>query len=177
MTWDPDSSRQPPADWATDSATADASAVPSTHFQAMCEFFRGESWKYDAIEGQSALRLGCSGENGDWTCYAQVRDEPPRFLFYSVLNVRAIEASRTSVAELLTRVNYGMVLGSFEMDFGDGEIRCKTSAPLSDVAAARELFHTLVYTNLLATDRYLPAVMSVIYAGMSPEQAIARVDG
>ena len=81
------------------------------------------------------------------------------------------------VAELLTRVNHGMILGNFEMDYADGEVRYKTSAYLEEITPSKDLFHTLVYTNLLVMDKYLPAIMSVIYAGMTPEQAIAHVNG
>ena len=80
------------------------------------------------MEEKSALRLGCTGENGEWTCYAQIREEPGRFIFYSVPAAKAPEARRAAVAEFITRVNYGMVLGNFEMDYSDGEIRYKTSA-------------------------------------------------
>lgn len=146
-------------------------------FDAMRRFFEEEDWKFVEIEGQSAIRLGCTGENGEWSCFAQIKNEPGRFLFYSVLAVKAPETKRAIAAEFITRANYGMVLGNFELDYADGEIRYKTSAYLEDVEPTRDFFHTLVYTNLLVMDKYLPGIMSVIYAGMSAEQAIGNVGG
>ena len=32
-----------------------------------------------------------------------------------------------AIAEFLTRTNYSMIIGNFELDFADGEIRYKTS--------------------------------------------------
>ncbi|HLJ56832.1 MAG TPA: YbjN domain-containing protein [Chthonomonadaceae bacterium] len=150
---------------------------PGQLYAAMRRFFEEEQWKFHEIEGQSAVRLGCTGENGDWTCVAQIKENPGRFLFYSVLAVRAPAAERSAVAEFIARANYGMVLGNFELDYTDGEIRYKTSAYLEELLPSRELFHTLVYTNLLMTDKYLPGIMSVIYAGMTPDLAMARVGG
>jgi len=144
-------------------------------YSAMRRFFEDEDWKFAEMEGQSAIRLGCTGENGEWTCYAQVKEEPGRFIFYSVLSAKALEPRRAVAAEFITRANYGLVLGNFEMDFADGEIRYKTSAYLEDIEPTKDFFHTLVYTNLLVTDKYLPGIMSVIYAGMTAEQAIAHV--
>ena len=146
-------------------------------YEAMRRFFTEEDWKFAEIENQSALKLGCTGENGEWTCYAQIKENPGRFLFYSVLSARALESKRAAMAEFITRANYGMVLGNFEMDFEDGEIRYKTSAYMEDIAPSRDFFHTLVYTNLLMTDKYLPGIMSVIYAGMTAEQALGHVGG
>ena len=36
---------------------------------------------------------------------------------------RGAEIKRQDIAEYLTRANYGMVMGNFEMDYSDGEIR------------------------------------------------------
>ena len=178
MTWEPDDAEQT---WRKRPLRPERQQEPAESsdqlFESMRRFFEVEDWKFAEIEGQTALRLGCTGENGEWTCYAQIKEDPGRFIFYSVLSVKAPENKRNSVAEFMTRANYGMVLGNFEMDFEDGEVRYKTSAYLEDFQPTKDFFHTLVYTNLLVMDKYLPGIMSVIYAGMSPEQAIAHVGG
>jgi len=38
-----------------------------------------------------------------------------------------ISSKRGAVAEFINRANYGIIIGNFEMDFADGEIRYKTS--------------------------------------------------
>jgi hypothetical protein len=178
MTWEPDDAEQT---WRKrplrPGRSEEPAASPGLLFDAMRRFFEEEDWKFAEVEGQSALRLGCTGENGEWTCYAQIKEEPRRFLFYSALAAKVPENKRAAAAEFITRANYGMVLGNFEMDYADGEVRYKTSAYLEEVTPTRDFFHTLVYTNLLVVDKYLPGMMSVIYAGMSAEQAIAHVGG
>jgi len=181
MTWEPDDAEQTWRKRPLRPDRPEKSEIPTSAtgqlYEAMRRFFEEEDWKFVEIEGEAALKLGCTGENGEWTCYAQIKEEPGRFLFYSVLSVKVPEAKRSTAAEFITRANYGMVLGNFEMDFADGEIRYKTSAYLEDIEPTKDFFHTLVYTNLLVMDKYLPGVMSVIYAGMSPEQAIGHVGG
>lgn len=178
MTWDQDEAEQTWRKRPLRSPRTEATAPePGQLFEAMRRFFEEEDWKFVEVPNQSALKLGCTGENGEWTCYAQVKENPGRFLFYSVVSVKAMEARRQVMAEFITRANYGMVLGNFEMDFSDGEIRYKTSAYLEEFAPTRDFFHTLVYTNLLMTDKYLPAIMSVIYAGMTAEQAVGLLGG
>lgn len=44
------------------------------------------------------------------------------------------EDRRLALAEFLTRANYGLFIGNFEMDWQDGEVRYKTSI---DVAGDR----------------------------------------
>ena len=48
--------------------------------------------------------------------------------FIRFFPVKAPEEKRGAVAAFLTRANYGLILGSFELDFDDGEIRFKVTA-------------------------------------------------
>lgn len=91
--------------------------------------------------------------------------------------IKVPEARRQVIAEFLTRANYGMVIGNFEMDFSDGEIRYKTSVDLAGGSPLTMLLiKPLVYTNVLMMDKYLPGVMEVLYADVSAEQAIRKIE-
>jgi hypothetical protein len=111
-------------------------------------------------------------------CYAQVveDEETAQFIFYSVCPVNVPENKRLSVAEFITRANYGLLIGNFELDLVDGEVRFKTSIDVKDDRLSSALFQPLVYTNVVMMDRYLPGIMAVIYGGVSPENAIAQIE-
>jgi len=141
------------------------------------DFFQQDEWAFTQIEDQPILRLGFQGENGQWNCYAQAREEQSQLLFYSICPVKAPEGKRMAVAELLTRANYGMFIGNFELDFSDGEIRYKTSIDVEGSQLSPALVKPLVYANVLMMDRYLPGIMSVIYGNVSPAEAVAKAEG
>ncbi|MFC1573084.1 YbjN domain-containing protein [Candidatus Eisenbacteria bacterium] len=142
-------------------------------FEAMCRFFDEDDWNYQQIETQNALLMECSGEHGTWRCLALARDEMDQFVFYSIREKPVPEAARMQVAELLTRVNYGMAIGNFEIDLADGELRFKTSLDVSEseVGITPEMVGHHVYFNVLVMDRYLPALESVIAGEATPEEA------
>ena len=142
---------------------------------AMVQFFTDEEWNFLPVQGQSILQMGFMGKNGSWACYAQALDEYQRFSYHSVMESNVPEDKRQAVAEFLTRVNFGLFLGNFEMDFSDGELRYKTSIDVQDGALTQEMIRKLVYSNVMLMDKYLPGIMSVIYAGTSPEEAVARI--
>ncbi len=121
--------------------------------------------------------MGFQGENGQWTCYAQAREEQAQLLFYAVCPVKAPEDKRMAVAELLTRANYGLFIGNFEQDMTDGEIRYKTSIDVEGDRLTPALVKPLVYANVLMMDRYLPGIMSVIYGNAAPAEAVAKTEG
>lgn len=145
-------------------------------FNTLVEFFEEDDWDFQWLEGMPVLSMGFSGKNGNWTCYAQARESQQQFVFYSVLPVNAPDNRRSDVAEFITRANYGMILGNFEMDFEDGEIRYKTSIDVEGATLAPPLIRQLVYANVIITDRYLPGIMRVIYGNMTATDALESVE-
>lgn len=154
--------------------------TPSTSeaiFEEMVNFFKADDWPFVQIEGQPVLQIVFQGENGKWTCYASTRVKQQQFIFYSLCSVNAPEDKRLAVAEFLTRANSGMVIGNFELDFADGEIRYKTSIDVEGDRLSYAIIRRLVYANVTMMDRYLPGIMSVIYGDISAVDAIAQIEG
>ncbi len=122
--------------------------------------------------------MGFTGDNGNWMCYAHAQEDEDvaQFIFYSVCPVKVMESKRVIVAEFLTRANYDLALGNFELDFTDGEIRYKTSADVTNDRLTVNLCKNLVYTNVLMMDKYLPGIMAVVYGDVLPVDAVAAVD-
>ncbi len=145
-------------------------------FNTMIDFFEDDGWEFDHVDEMPVLRLGFSGEHGRWLCYAQAREMQQQFVFYSVMPVTASPEKRMHIAEYITRANYGMVIGNFEMDFDDGEIRYKTSIDVEGSDITPELIQQCVYANVVISDRYLPGLMRVIYADIDPEVALYELD-
>jgi len=95
------------------------------------------------------LRIACN--EGNATIYAHIEQ-------------KASEQSRASVMEFLTRVNFRMVMGGFDMDLDAGDIRLKSSlncmgrASISDEIIGITLFGPRAMLNYYGD--YLLDVMS-----------------
>src|SRR5437762_10474197 len=137
-------------------------------FETMQTFFKEDEWPLTQVEGQPMLRMNFRGSNGRWMCLAQAREEQQEFVFYSICDANTPEDRRPAMAEFLTRANYGLYIGNFEMDYRDGEIRYKTSIDVEGATLTAPLIKSLVYANVAIMDRYLPGIMSVLYAGTPP---------
>lgn len=145
-------------------------------FQAIINFFTEDDWSFMRIQGDSALRLFCQGKNAQWNCYAQAREEEQQFLFYSLCPQQIPEAKRSEIAEFITRANYGLIIGNFELDFSDGEVRYKTAIDVGDRELSQETIKNLVYTNVTIMDTYLPGIIDVIENDISPKEAIDKIE-
>lgn len=141
------------------------------------KFLQEDKWNFRQIEGKPILQMGFTGNNGSWQCFAQSREEQQQFIFYSILQMNVPPDKRPLVADFLTRANYGLILGNFEMDMNDGEVRFKTSIDVQGGQLTTGMVKTMIYVNVLMMDKYLPGIMSVTYGASTPPDAIAKIEG
>lgn len=146
-------------------------------YAAVTAFLRSDEWPYSDMESGQVARTAFKGDNGQFACYAQARQEQQQFIFYSVCPVTVPDGKRPLVAEFLTRANYGMILGNFEMDYRDGEVRYKTSIDSNGEDLSEGLIRPVVYSNVMMMDRYLPGIMKLVYGdSYDAEAAIAEIE-
>lgn len=145
--------------------------------EAMQKFLQEDEWPFTEMEGKTILRTGFSGKNGKWTCFAQAREDQQQLIFYSVCPNAAPEDKRIPAMEFITQANYELVIGNFEMDLRDGEIRYKTSIDVEGDELTSALIRQIVYYNVMTMNKYLPGLMSVLYANVTPDQAIRQIEG
>jgi hypothetical protein len=88
----------------------------------------------------------------------------------------ALGNKKQVLAECITRENYGMIIGNFELDFNDGEIRYKTSIDAEGERLSLALIKQVVYANVTMIDHHLPGIMAVIESDVSPVDAFAQIE-
>jgi hypothetical protein len=145
-------------------------------YQAMLNFFSQEDWEFTKLKGELTLRLACQGKNGRWNCFAVANETQQRFIFYSICPLEIPSSNRNAIAEFITRANYGLEIGNFELGFTSGEVRFKTSLDVTGDRLSHNLIERLVYTNVAIMDEYLLGIKAVIEAEVSPEKAILAIE-
>jgi hypothetical protein len=138
--------------------------------------FRENGWPFSDVRGAPVLFSELSGILGRWKFYAQVVEEQDLILLYSVSPFRVPEERRAEVSEFLTRANYGLAAGNFELDFADGEVRYKTALQRHFDGLDAATLKRAVRANGIAMETYLPGVGAVI-TGTAPEPALERHGG
>jgi hypothetical protein len=126
---------------------------------------------------QKVLRMGMGMENGRFDVYIDVRPEQEQLLIFTVFPSIVPQSLRMRVSEFITRANYGLIVGNFEMDFSDGELRYKVTYFYDDTFPNSEtVFLKSLYTSFHMMNRYLPGVMAVMYANVLPEVAVSQIE-
>jgi hypothetical protein len=108
---------------------------------------------------------------------AVVEQDQRLFQVFADAPFRVPHGARGLVSEALSRANFGLRIGKFEFDVDEGVIRYQSSSILPESGELDdELIGRLIGTSLAMLDRYLPAIMSVIFANEAPVDAIRRAD-
>ena len=140
-------------------------------FNAVVDFLTDDGWKYTILEEDQdllALTLSFKGKSGSWQCFSIVDEEKHWLRFYSILPVHVPEDKRADIIEFMTRANYGLMLGNYEMDMNDGEVRFKTSIDGEGGELTKPMIDNLLRSNLISMDRYFPGLMAVLYSDRTP---------
>ncbi len=136
--------------------------------------------RYHAIvdkDIQTIFKLGVEMDNGRYDCIVDIRPQESQVLIYINSSNLIPVGARVKTAEFITRANYGLIMGNFELDFEDGEVRYKNSYIYDDTFPnSEEVFIRYLFTGLHMIDRYVPGIMSVIYANVTPEAAINQIE-
>ena len=145
--------------------------------EALGRYLETDGWFPRAVEGQHAFRTYYKGKHGELRCYAQVRVDVQQFLFYAMATIKVPEEARPAVAEFITRANFGLRVGNFELDYSDGEVRYKSSLDFEDELLSDNLIRNTIYPAVQTLDSYLPGLMKVAFGGLTPFEAIQEIEG
>jgi hypothetical protein len=140
-------------------------------------FFAASDWPFERHAHEPLLRLQFDGENATFTCYARVVEDKDAFVFYALFPEAVPADRRSAVAELLTRLNYGLTIGNFELDFADGEVRYRASIDVDTTELQPELIKPLAAAAVLNMDYYLPGIRAVVRGEATPGEAFASLEG
>lgn len=123
----------------------------------------------------SGMQLYVSTEHVVLSCIAMAAAEGQWIVVIGSHPARIVPARRAAVAEAMARINYQQIVGNFEIDLGDGEMRYRAGHALTGEELTPDVVQRLVGTVLYTWDRFHGALMSVAYGGSTPEDAVCEV--
>lgn len=86
------------------------------------------------------------------------------------------EHARRSVVEYITRANYGLFLGNFQMDMDDGQLVYQVGTVHSDHIVSKEEIARMIHTAGDMARRYGKGIHDVIDGVCSPEEAVEEAE-
>lgn len=129
---------------------------------AVEEVLTGDGWQLFPLTDGVGLSTTVRADGATWPFVALVDDEEEVVVCYSVLPRRVPPESRPAVSELLTRTNYGLLVGAFEIDLDDGEVRLRTTLDTAGHNPEPDQIRAVVGRNVAMAERHFPEVLSLL---------------
>jgi hypothetical protein len=139
--------------------------------QMAAAFFTERQWPNTLIERPRAVEITHAWSGIPFKSRATVTGGGPSFLYHSLCPERATPDRRAAVAEYLLRVNAVTLVGGFELDWDEGEIRFRTAIDLRGTPMTDALMSGVVYPNHQAMTDWLPHLIAVVHGEQAPAEA------
>jgi hypothetical protein len=145
-------------------------------FNAVVKCFTDHHLKYLWVErgGETRLFTQVPMKNGDLLCMTTIQEEKNEFVFSLYYDVKVPESKRQEVAELITMMNDGVMIGTFKME--DDEVCFRTGIAGADPPLTSSEIRHLLLIGLSTADHSLPDLMAVIRGDELPKGAMARFE-
>ena len=135
----------------------------------------GTSYRGDPEDG--VMLVDMTSEVGSWKMHIQITEnEDVRLVvIHSELPAQIPEDNRSKVAELLTRINYGLVVGNFELGMDDGEVLFKTTLDLVDGELTQTMFERMFEINGHTFNEFFAKILGVGFQGVAEKEPVGNV--
>ena len=162
---------------ATQDQSAQALRNSTRVFNTLKRYMEDDDW-YPKVFDDAPFTVTClfAGEHGRTHVYVRVLEEAEflRLVVHAPFTVP--QNRRHAVARFITRANYGLNLGAFQLDLDDGELSYRSALDFEGLEVGEQVLRSTLVQAVLTMDDYLPGLMAVIYGGVTPEEAILIVE-
>ncbi|MDR0531049.1 MAG: YbjN domain-containing protein [Oscillospiraceae bacterium] len=139
-------------------------------------YLKSQNWNYDYNEEDHMFRFGMSLENRMNSCRMVILVGEDLFTSYAVCPLSADAESMPRICDYLTRANYGLKIGNFELDQRDGEIRYKSSLFCGGDIPALNVVERVVDMPFRMMEHYGGGLLNVLFGNADPASEIAKID-
>lgn len=145
-------------------------------YPVLIKFLKQKQWPHKPIPEKDSAYISFQGNNGNWACLAQCREDARQFIFYSVYHEAIPEYRRYPIAEFITMVNDSILFGNYTLNYDDGELKLKTMSLIErGTSPSVELIERTVNANLVIMDHFYQGIEKITGLDLSPLEAFEEI--
>jgi len=153
----------------------------ATAYEKLVRHFVDRELRYSEHEERRTVTADFRGEVGSFRLMSRIDDDDSLLQVFVYIPIRATPGSRAAIAEAVSRANFGMKVGKFELDMSDGELLFQAAHILvpdseGETFLPDQVIGRVIGTALAMVDKYTPAFLSIIYGNETPSDAIRCVE-
>ena len=137
------------------------------------EYLDSQELRYEYYNEKNIFTFGLLTETKMKKVDMIIKIRENSIVIYGMPRISADSETMAVVSEYITRANFGLTIGNFEMDFSDGELRFKSSIYCDDVPSLN-VIERIVDLPFLMWKIYGDGLLACMFAGSSPEEEVKK---
>ena len=137
-------------------------------------FLDDYGWPISKLEDRNVFTGVFQGDDGRWMFYIEPREETGQCAFTPFS--RCMQGMNINVIEFLMRINSGLPVGNFEMDFEDGEIKFKTYVDVGYGELDDTLLRQVIEGNITVMNTYYQGIKEILGKNTPAEILIEKIE-
>ncbi|MBR0191135.1 MAG: YbjN domain-containing protein [Thermoguttaceae bacterium] len=125
-------------------------------------FFQEADWNYEELD-EKVIRSGIKGDESDFDLLFHCNEDAQQMVLIGIKTNLVPEPYRPQVAELLTRANYILNLGSYGMDYSDGEFRFRIGVDVEEGKLSVAMVRNMTFITCRMLEQMYPCIMKLVY--------------
>jgi hypothetical protein len=150
--------------------------------KAIKQVLQDLGWKFLADQDtghEEVVALFGAQELGNWVMISRILDDKNELLVMATTQENVPENRRKHAVEFITRANFGILNGFFDMDLDDGDCRFSSRVQYAHTDEEQLKWNfkktfTIVHGTF---SKYLPGIHAVVHKQMNGKEAVEVVEG
>lgn len=146
---------------------------------AISTFLTEDNWKYEFDRENGTFVIIVSLESGLKSARLLINVRENNYTVYAYSQLGPDKDDKKAMlrtAEFLTRANYGLVRGSFDLDMNDGEVLFKVCTACDGGRIAERTIRFSIYIPAMMLDKYGNGLLKVLYSDITPKEACEQCE-
>ena len=124
-----------------------------------------------ADNGRLQITSGVKGKHGNYRIIFSTDEEMERLTILILPGVFCPAATRPATSVYLTRCNFGLILGNFELDMEDGEMRYKCSSDFKGGQVSLKMIENMMDAATIGMETFFGGYLAVCFGNKDPKAA------
>lgn len=141
------------------------------------DYLDDNNWNYEYEDDRQLIRTGVNLKCKLQSVKMYITFNDNGYTVIAVPAMKADEASKTNVMEYITRANYGLRNGNFEMDVNDGEVRYKVYTNAKGLSGVgTDIIEDSIMIPPLMFDKYGNGMAAIMFGFSDPKTEIEKAE-
>ena len=140
------------------------------------EYLDSQEWHYSFDNEKRMFKFGMGTKTKMKNIDIIIKIRENSIIAYGMPRISADTETMSVAVEYIARANYGLVIGNFEIDCSDGELRYKSSIYCKDDVPSLDVVKYIVELPILMWKIYGDGLLACLFAGSSPEEEIKKLE-